>query len=322
MNLQTYLSLGMKLVKIHRVLAFTQSPFLKSYVDFVTGLRVAAESEFAKALWKLYINAVFGKFIEASRNYLNVRLCKKEEVCAGLIGNPRFSNMKIMSENLVAIFLKQATVNLNKAYPIGFTILERSKDFMFNQFYKVIRPRLEADGTDVQVIFSDTDSFGLALKSRKRNADHFKQLSKIFDFSNYPSTSPKFSRRHASKLGFWKDELQGEEMKEFVGLRSKTYAYLLEGDVLRSKCKGVKKAYKKTIDFQRFKDCIEGFSKTVVKQYHIRSTDHVIKTLQVQKTCFSSFDDKRYLMPCGVHSVPYGSKLIKLAEQQKHCVFC
>lgn len=306
MNLQTYLSLGMRLVKVHRVLAFTQSPFLKSYVDFVTELRVNAQNEFAKALWKLYINAVFGKFIEASRNYLNVRLCNRDDICATLIGSPRFSNMKIISENLVAVFLKQATVNLNKAYPIGFTILERSKDFMFSQFYNVIRPRLQDGGADVQVIFSDTDSFGLAIKSSRADADHFQQLSEIFDFSNYPTTSPKYSREHASELGFWKDELQGDKMKEFVGLRSKTYAYLLKENVLRSKCKGVTKAYKKTIDFQRFKDCIETFSKTVLQQYHIRSTNHVVKTLKVQKTCFSSFDDKRYLMPCGIHSVQIG----------------
>ena len=38
-NLQYYLSLGMKLVKIHRILSFRQSNWLRKYVDFNTEKR-------------------------------------------------------------------------------------------------------------------------------------------------------------------------------------------------------------------------------------------------------------------------------------------
>jgi len=268
MNLKLYLQLGMKLKKVHRVLSFQQSTFLSIYIDLCTNLRINSDSDFGKRLWKLFANSVFGKFIERTRDYLNVKLCKSGDLCTQLIGSPRFSNMKIISENLVAVFLKQNTIYLNKAYPIGFTILERAKEFMFEQFYNVIRPTLV--NCDIQVLFSDTDSFGVSMKSSQKNYDHYDKLGNIFDFSNYPTSSPKYSSANASKLGFWKDELGGRNMMEFIGMRSKTYAFETEEEgkerVITSKCKGVTRGYKKTIPFKQFKHCIETISKTVLQQ--------------------------------------------------------
>ena len=47
-NLQLHLYLGMKLTKIHRVLQFKQSNWMKKYINFNTKKRMSATNDFEK----------------------------------------------------------------------------------------------------------------------------------------------------------------------------------------------------------------------------------------------------------------------------------
>ena len=59
-------------------------------------------------------------------------------------------------------------------------------------------------------------------------------------------------------IGLMKDELNGQIMKEFAGLRAKAYSYLKENNDEDKKARGTKKCVlKRKLNFQDYKNCLE-----------------------------------------------------------------
>ena len=60
-NLQLYVELGMSVKKIHRILEFDQSPWLRGYIEFNSSRRKECLDDFHKDFYKLMNNSVFGE---------------------------------------------------------------------------------------------------------------------------------------------------------------------------------------------------------------------------------------------------------------------
>src|SRR6218665_3062544 len=126
-NLQFYISMGMEVVKIHKILEFEQSRWLKPYIDFNTSKRQAATSSFEKDLFKLMNNSVYGKTMQNDRKHLNVHIVTSELHAKRLIARPTLQSFKIINEDVAIVKLMKSSVLLNKPIYVGMCILDLSK---------------------------------------------------------------------------------------------------------------------------------------------------------------------------------------------------
>ena len=78
-NLQYYLSQGLILKKVHRILEFKQSDWMKPYIDFNIQKRKEATIEADENLFKLSNNAVYEKTMKNMRKRVKIRILTNEK---------------------------------------------------------------------------------------------------------------------------------------------------------------------------------------------------------------------------------------------------
>ena len=305
-NLKLYLSLGLKLKKVHRVLEFSEKPWLKPYIDFNTEKRKDAKNAFEKDFFKLMNNSVFGKTIENVRKRCDIKLETDREHLLRLVAKPEYAGHKIFNENLVAVNMKHKFLKLDKPSYVGMCILDLSKVLMYDFHYNFIKAKY---GDLAKLLFTDTDSLCYHIRTDDvyQDLDNYRDL---FDNSDYSKSSKFYFDNNKKVIGKFKDEAAGNIITSFVGLKSKMYSYLVElidGDKNNKVCKGISKnVTKRELEHKDYLSCLlnSTFSKHKMKTF--RSDHHVVSSYEINKTSLSCFDDKRYILDDGITSYAYG----------------
>ena len=89
-NLQYYLSFGIKLIKVHKILKFKKSNWLKEYVEFNTRKRQEFTDEFNKAFFKLLMNCAYDKSMKNITKRINVKLTNDQREYLKCVSRPNF----------------------------------------------------------------------------------------------------------------------------------------------------------------------------------------------------------------------------------------
>ena len=203
-NLKQYIELGIKVTKVHRILEFNQSPWLKRYIDFNTEKRKVAKSDFEKDFFKLMNKSVFGKTIENLRERVNVSLITDPKKLLKHSSKPLFVSSKVFNENLVAVHKIKESLSLNRPAFVGMAILDLSKTLMYNMHYNYIKKRY---GNNAQLLFTDTDSLTYDIKTQDV-CKEFWSDKHLFDFSNYCNCSEFYDSTNKKVVGKMKDKPQ------------------------------------------------------------------------------------------------------------------
>ena len=223
-NLKLYLSLGLKLKKVHRVLEFDEKPWLKEYIDFNTEKRKEAKNSFEKDFFKLMNNSVFGKTMENIRKRCNIYLETDPDHLLRQTAKPTFVSCKIFHENLVAVHMKKKILKLDKPSYVGMCILDLGKVLMYDFHYNFIKAKY---GDLAKLLFTDTDSLCYHIITDDVY-EHLYLSKDMFDNSDYSKSSKFFFDENKKVIGKFKDEAAGNPIVSFIGLKSKMYSYKVE----------------------------------------------------------------------------------------------
>lgn len=133
-------------------------------------------------------NSVYGKTCENQKKRSDIRLVTSNQKLRKFAEKPHFKRFSIFGEDLAAIELKKVLAKIDKPFYVGFTVLELSKLHMYRFHYDFIKKKYE---NHAKLLFTDTDSLYYEIQAEDIYKD-FYQHKELFDFSDYPTSSPYY----------------------------------------------------------------------------------------------------------------------------------
>ena len=259
-----------------------------------------------ESFFKLINNSCYGKTLESKRNRLTVHLVTNRDDVSRRTDTPFFHKFKILKENFVAISSRKRSILWNKPTKVGATVLDLAKLHMFDFHYNVMKKHFNCF-----VLYSDTDSLLYEIK----HTDFYEELAtneelrQHFDLSKFPTDDFLSNVENKMVTLKFKDELAGESIEEFVGLKPKMYSILV-GDRQKLSAKGLQVRPERPESWPLQNNLDTGnYFKTI--NMRIGSETRQLQTIKTNKKSLSSFDDKRFILEVGISTLPHGHYKIR-----------
>ena len=210
---------------------------------------------------------------------------------------------------------------------------------MYKYYYEVLVAKY---GSKLNLLYTDTDSLMICLQSKNINED-LKKIGDTLDTSNFNKNHPLYSSKNASELFFVKMELPAHNILAGVFLKAKSYALLIRPNTTQfdhenknkksseyqirtdkmlqvHRCKGVPGVARQDLLFEHYLSILSEYIKSHRVAFHkLESKAHTIHQIKQRKLALTSFEDKRQLLNCSIHTKAYGDSTI---NKQFKCIIC
>ena len=142
----------MKLTKIHRVLKFKESDWVKKYINFNTEQRINAANNSKKIFLSWWSTVSMAKQWKIYKKELTSDWLKVKKGFKKYISRTTHIIHKIFGKNYAAAHEIKPVLTLNKPIYVWFTVLQLSKWLMYDFHYNFSKTFFVG-----QLLFTDTD---------------------------------------------------------------------------------------------------------------------------------------------------------------------
>ena len=194
--------------------------------------------------------------------------------------------------------MRKTQILMNKTAYLGLSILDLSKTVMYKFWYDYVKSKYSGN---TKLCYMDTDSFIAHVKTENIYKEIAEDVETRFDTSNFELDRPLPKGKNKKVIGLMIHELDGQIMKEFVGLRAKTYSYLkdnndedykncLEPDQIENKINHLEK---NKIDVDSPKEFLKNNKLILKTPQRFKSERHNVFIKEINKIALNLNNDKR-----------------------------
>lgn len=153
-------------IKVKHIIEFEQKPFIKDFIELNTKLRQEAKrlGLSSEELYKLIMNAIFGKSMQAVEKYQSTVFCRLIEECIAHFTDPFYKIHRLINDQLIAVSKLRRNTEADQPIIVGASILDKSKTIMIKYWYNILKPIFK---DKIKMHYTDTDSMYIVVESER-----------------------------------------------------------------------------------------------------------------------------------------------------------
>jgi len=224
-----------------------------------------------------------------------VKFCRSREKAIEFLSGHRIKDFVPLKEHLSLILLKPKKLEEDKIIQSGFTVLEYAKQIFYEGYYQQLK---KVFGERCSMAYMDTDSAVCYVHDPQKtflediiNHKDFFDFSKVSSDCDLLAKNPELVNLNAGVSGKWK--IESIDISEAVFLKSKQYALKYFGKSNELKCKGIPSASLRQCSTDTYKAVLEDEKIVRLDMNCIRSLNHKLFNMTVNKIAFHYLDVNR-----------------------------